>query len=88
MWIAHPTVGSLCNHCDRIMHGQTMDDDIFQRPKPSLDEDAIVVFVRGEDPEGGAWDDFTLRVTLRINRYLHCNPPNDTKPDLAILDLF
>ena len=42
----------------------------------------------GEDPEGGAWDDFTLRITLRINRYLRVNPPNDTEPDLAILDLF
>ena len=70
------------------MHGQTMEDVIFQRPQPSLDEDDIVQFVRGEDPEGEAWDDFTLRVTLRINRYLRFNPPNDTEPDLAILDLF
>ena len=64
-----------------------MDDVIFQRPQPSLDEDDIVQFVRGEDPEVGAWDDFTLRMTLRINRYLRFNPLNDTEPDLAILDL-
>ena len=86
-WIARPTLNALCHHCDRIMHGQTMEDVIFQRPQPSLDEDAIVQFVRGEDPLG-AWDDFTLRMTLRINRYLRFNPPNDTVPDLAILNLF
>ena len=79
---------AICHHCDRIMHCQTMDDVIFQRPQPSLDEDDVVNFVRGEDPEGGAWDDFTRRITLRINKYLRFNPPDDTEPDLVILDLF
>ena len=69
------------------MHGQTLEDVIFQRPEPSLSEDDME-FVRQEDPGGGASDDLTLRITLRIDRFLRFNPPNNTEPDLAILDLF
>jgi len=84
-WAAHPTSGALCNHCNRLMHGQTIDDVIFKRPTPSLTEDEIMEIIRCSDPGGGAWDDFTLRVTLRINRYLLLNP-DMPDPDLDVLN--
>ena len=45
-WVAHPTHGAVCNHCDRMMDGHTLDDLIFQRGEHSLTEDEVVAYVR------------------------------------------
>ena len=85
-WVAHPTHGSACNHCDRMMDGYTLEDLIFRRDC-SLTEDNVVAYVRSSDPTNQAWDDWPLCMTYRINSFLRANRDNP-EPDLAILNAF
>ena len=50
----------------------------------TLTEDDIVGFVRAGDPTNQAWDDWSLRMTFRINSFLRSNGPVP-EPDLAEL---
>ena len=84
-WVAHPTQGSVCNHCTRIMDGFTLDDSISGSETGSLTEDEVVSYVRGDDPTNQDWDDWPLRMTYRINSFLRANRDNP-EPDLAILN--
>jgi len=87
-WIARPTDGSVCNHCERMMDGYTLDDLIFHRGC-SLTEDEVVAYVRRADPTQQDWDDWLLRMsmTYRINSFLRANGSNP-EPDLNILNAF
>lgn len=78
-WVAHPTHGCVCNHCDRMMDGYTLEDLIFQRDC-SLTEDNVVAYVRSSDPTNQVWDDWALRMTYRINSFLRANRDNP-EPD-------
>ena len=52
-WIARPTHGSVCNHCERNVDGFTLDDLIFHRDC-SLTEDEVVAYVRRADQDATA----------------------------------
>ena len=84
-WIARPTHGSVCNHCERMMDGYTLDDLIFGSGECSLMEDEVVVCVRRADPTQQEWDDWPPRMTYRINSFLMANGSNP-EPDLATLN--
>ena len=87
-WIAHPTHGGVCNHCERMMDGFRLDDIIAGRWEGSLTEDEIVAFVQDGDPnQRDDWDDFPLRMTFRINSFLR-RQGDVGEPDLAALDFF
>ena len=43
-----------------------MDDIIFNRLQPSLTEDEVVDFIRSDNTYA-EWDDWTVRMTFRIN---------------------
>ena len=47
-WIARPTHGSVCNHCERMMDGYTLDDLIFGSGGCSLMEDEVLVCLFAE----------------------------------------
>ena len=44
-WVAHPTPGGVCNHCERMMDGFRLDDLISGNRVGSLTEDEIVDYV-------------------------------------------
>ena len=83
-WLAHPTRGGVCNHCERLMEGLTIDDVIAGNGAGSLTEDDVVAYVRNGDPNERDWDDFALRMTFRINSFLRAQGPVE-EPDLALL---
>ena len=83
-WIAHPTPGGVCNHCERMMDGLRLDDMIAGNRMGSLTEDEIVQYVQDGDPNHRDWDDWLLRMTFRINSFLRAQGPLGV-PDLAAL---
>ena len=56
-WVAHPTPGGVCNHCERMTDGLRLDDIISGNREGSLTEDEIVEFVQNGDPNHRQWDD-------------------------------
>ena len=86
-WVAHPTPGGVCNHCERLMEGLTIDDVIAGNSVGSLSEDDVVVYVQNGDPNHRDWDDLPLRMTYRINAFLRAQGPIE-EPDLALLEFF
>ena len=72
-WVAHPTPGGVCNHCERMMEGLTLDDVIVGNREGSLTEDEIVDYVQSGDPNHRDWDDWPLRMTFRINSVSQCS---------------
>ena len=74
-WVAHPTPGGVCNHCERMMDGLRLDDVIAGNWEGSLTEDEIVQYVQDGDPNHRDWDDFPLRMTFRINSFLRAHGP-------------
>ena len=56
-WVAHPTHGGVCNHCERMMDGLRLDDVISGNREGSLTEDEIVEYVQNGDPNHRDWDD-------------------------------
>ena len=86
-WVAHPTSGGVCNHCERMMDGLRLDDVIAGNWEGSLTEDDIVEFVQNGDPNERDWDEFPLRMTFRINAFLRAQGPVG-EPDLAALGFF
>ena len=84
-WVAHPTHGGVCNHCERMMDGFRIDDLIAGLRVGSLTEDEIVEYVQSGDPNHRDWDDFPLRMTFRINSFLR-QQGDVGEPDLAVLD--
>ena len=83
-WLAHPTHGGVCNHCERMMDGLRLDDIISGNREGSLTEDEIVQYVQDGDPNQRDWDDFPLRMTFRINSFLR-RQGDVGEPDLAAL---
>ena len=83
-WVAHPTHGGVCNHCERMMDGLRLDDVIAGNREGSLTEDGIVGYVQNGDPNFRDWDDWPLRMTFRINSFLRAQGPV-AEPDLALL---
>ena len=83
-WLAHPTHGGVCNHCERMMDGLRLDDIISNNREGSLTEDEIVQYVQDGDPNQRDWDDFPLRMTFRINSFLR-RQGDVGEPDLAAL---
>ena len=83
-WVAHPTPGGVCNHCERMMDGLRLDDIIAGRRVGSLTEDEIVQYVQSGDPNERDWDDWPLRMTFRINSFLR-EQGEVGEPDLAAL---
>ena len=83
-WVAHPTQGGVCNHCERMMDGLRLDDIISGNREGSLTEDEIVQYVQDGDPNNREWDDFPLRMTFRINSFLR-RQGDVGEPDLAAL---
>ena len=83
-WVAHPTQGGVCNHCERMMDGLRLDDVIAGNREGSLTEDEIVEYVQSGDPNHRDWDDFPLRMTFRINSFLR-GQGDVGEPDLAAL---
>ena len=57
-WVAHPSHGSVCNHCERMMDGFTMDNLISGSRTGSLTEDDVVRYGRAGDPTNQHWDDW------------------------------
>ena len=82
-WVAHPTHGGVCNHCERMMDGLRLDDVIAGR-EGTLTEDEIVAYVQSGNPNEQDWDDWPLRMTFRINSFLRAQGPV-AEPDLALL---
>ena len=74
-WVAHPTQGGVCNHCERMMDGLRLDDIISGNREGSLTEDEIVEYVQSGDPNHRDWDDWPLRMTFRINSFLRTHSP-------------
>ena len=86
-WVAHPTHGGVCNHCERMMDGLRMDDLISGNWEGSLTEDEIVEYVQSGDPNHRDWDEFPLRMTFRINTFLRRQGDiTPGEPDLSALD--
>ena len=86
-WVAHPTDGGVCNHCERMMDGFTLDDLISGNTSGSLTEDDIVSYVQNGYPDDRDWDDFPLRMTFRINSFLR-DQGHVGEPELALLGFF
>ena len=84
-WVAHPTHGGVCNHCERMMDGLRLDDIIAGNREGSLTEDEIVQYVQDGDPNQREWDEWPLRMTFRINSFLREQGPVGD-PDLFSLD--
>ena len=83
-WVAHPTHGEVCNHCERMRDGLRLDDIISGNREGSLTEDEIVEYVQNGNPNDRDWDDWSLRMTFRINSFLQANG-TVAEPDLALL---
>ena len=83
-WVAHPTQGGVCNHCERMMDGLRIDDIIAGNREGTLTEDEIVQYVQNGDPNHRDWDDWPLRMTFRINPFLRAHGPVGD-PDLFAL---
>ena len=83
-WVAYPTRGAVCNHCERMMDGLRLDDVISGNREGSLTEDEIVAYVQNRDPTNQDWDEWPLRMTFRINSFLRVHGPVP-EPDLAVL---
>ena len=83
-WVAHPTQGGVCNHCERMMDGFRLDDMIACLRVGTLTEDEIVEYVQSGDPNHRDWDDWPLRMTFRINSFLRMQG-DVGEPDLAAL---
>ena len=83
-WVAHPSIGAVCNHCERMMDGMTLDDIIHSNGEGSLTEHDIVALVQNGDPNERNWDEWPLRMTFRINSFLRAQGPV-SEPDLALL---
>ena len=83
-WVAHPTPGGVCNHCERMMEGLRLDDVTAGNREGSLTEDEIVDYVQSGDPNHRDWDNWPLRMTFRINSFLRRQGPVG-EPDLALL---
>ena len=49
-----------------------------------MTEDEIVEYVQNGDPNDRDWDDWSLRMTFRINSFLQVNGPV-AEPELALL---
>lgn len=49
--------GILCNHCDQLMDGRSLEDVIHKHNPLSLTEDDVIGFLRHSDPDHGGWDD-------------------------------
>ena len=69
------------------MDGFTMDDLISGSGTGSLTEEDLVAYVRGGDPTERNRDDWPLRVTYRINRFLR-DHPDIPEPDIDLLNSF
>ncbi|CAH3041275.1 unnamed protein product [Porites lobata] len=74
-WVAHPTHGGVCNHCERMMDGFRLDDMIAGLRVGTLTEDEIVEYVQSGDPNHRDWDEWPLRMTFRINSFLREHGP-------------
>ena len=83
-WVARPTRGAVCNHCERMMAGLRLDDVISGNREGSLTEDDIVAYVQNGDPNNRDWDDWPLPMTFRINSFLRAQGPVG-EPDLDLL---
>ena len=83
-WVAHPTQGGVCNHCERMMDGFRLDDMIAGLRVGTLTEDEIVQYVQDGDPNNREWDEWPLRMTFRINSFLR-EQGDVGEPDLAAL---
>lgn len=70
-----------------MMDGLTIDDLIPGSGTSSLTEEDVVVYVRAGDLTNQDWDDWPLRMTYRINRFLRANR-DDTDPDIDLLNVF
>ena len=66
------------------MDGMTIDDLISGSRTSSFTEEDVVTYVRAGDPTHQDWDEWPLRMTYRINRFLLAHRDNP-EPDLAIL---
>ena len=86
-WVAHPTDGGVCNHCERMMEGWTLEDVISGNLRGSLTEDDIVAYVQNGYPDDRDWDEFPLRMTFRINSFLR-DQGHVGEPELALLGFF
>ena len=86
-WVARPTHGSVCNHCERMMDGLRLEDVISGNRQGSLTEDEVVAYVQSGDPTHQDWDDWPLRMTVGINAFLRANPDHP-ESDLDILNAF
>ena len=86
-WVAHPTSGGVCNHCERMMDGFTLDDMISGNTRGSLTEDQIVEYVQNGYPDDRNWDEFPLRMTFHINSLLR-DQGHVGEPELAVLGFF
>ena len=83
-WVAHPTYGSVCNHCARMMDGLRLDNVISGNREGSLREDEVVAYVQSGEPTNQAWHEWPVRMTCRINSFLRVNGPVP-EPDLAVI---
>ena len=83
-WVAHPTPGGVCNHCERMMEGLTLDGLVTGNTEGSLSEDDIVQYVQNGYPNERGWDEMPLRMTFRINQFLQ-RQGDIGDPDLALL---
>jgi len=83
-WVARATHGAVCNHCERMMDGMTLDDVISGNTQGSLTENDIVSYVQNGEPNVRDWDDWPLRMTFPINSFLRTQDPVP-EPDLAQL---
>ena len=74
--VCHIYQSSVCNHCERMLDGHTLDDLIYGSGECLLTEDEVVAYVRRADPKYQGWDDWPLRMTYRINSFLRANGSN------------
>lgn len=56
-WVAYPTYGAECNHCERMMDGLRLEDVTAGNREGTLAEDEIVAYVQSGDPTNQAGDD-------------------------------
>lgn len=70
-----------------MMDGLTIDDLIPGSGTSSLTEEDVVAYVRAGDLTNQDWEDWPLRMTYRINRFLRANR-DDTDPDIDLLNAF
>lgn len=73
-WVVFNIRGVLCNHCDQLMDGRSLEDVILKRNPPSLTEDDVIDFLCHSDPDHNGWDDGVIRMIFCINSYLRSVP--------------